>query len=188
MAKNRESVTTNGKAAFYACMWPDLREAALNCGWALGLHGSLASDMDIMAMPWTEEAKSVEEMIQALSDCFTENPFKDRHTVPHFDKPNGRVVYTMSIWADFYLDINVINYKLNETVGGQMKDVNVELLEALKRNKRMFDVIVADCKSLTYTSEHHRLDTILGRAIRSSEYIKKHYDKLIINAEKQTKP
>lgn len=108
MGKSREHVTTNGRAAFYATMWPDLREAALNCGWALGLHGSLASDMDIMAMPWTEDAKPVEEMIQALSDCFSENPFKHRHTVPYFGKPNSRVVYTMSIWADFYLDINVI--------------------------------------------------------------------------------
>ena len=26
-------------------------------------------------------------------------------------KPNNRIVYTVSIWADFYLDINVINSK-----------------------------------------------------------------------------
>ena len=56
MSKDRESVTTNGRAAFYACMWDDFRQAAMDCGWALGLHGSLASDMDIMAMPWTENA------------------------------------------------------------------------------------------------------------------------------------
>ena len=109
MVKSREHVVCNGKAAFYASIYPDLINAALNCGWALGLHGSLSNDMDIMAMPWTEDAKPVEEMIQALSDCFTENPFKDKHTTPHYDKPNGRVVYTMSIWADFYLDINIIN-------------------------------------------------------------------------------
>ena len=47
MSKDRESVTTNGRAAFYACMWDDFRQAAMDCGWALGLHGSLASDMDI---------------------------------------------------------------------------------------------------------------------------------------------
>ena len=27
--KNRESVTTNGRAAFYACMWNDFRQAAV---------------------------------------------------------------------------------------------------------------------------------------------------------------
>jgi hypothetical protein len=108
MAKDRYGVTTNGRASFYASIFDDLRKAALDCGWALGLHGSLASDMDIMAMPWTEDAKPVQEMIQALSDCFTGSPWKDHHIVPHYDKPNNRVVYTMSIFADWYLDINVI--------------------------------------------------------------------------------
>jgi len=111
MTKSREHVVCNGKAAFYASMWPDLKEAALNYGWALGLHGSLSSDMDIMAMPWTDDAKPVDDMIKALSDCFTENPFKNQHTVPSYGKPNGRVVYTMTIWSDFYLDINVIQFK-----------------------------------------------------------------------------
>lgn len=112
MAKSREHVVCNGKAAFYASIFDDLRNAAMNCGWALGLHGSLCSDMDLMAMPWTEDAKPVDEMIKSLSDCFTESPFKKHHTVPHYGKPNGRVVYTMSIWADFYLDINVIQNAL----------------------------------------------------------------------------
>lgn len=44
--KDRECVTTNGRAVFYAAMWDDLRQAAMNKGWALGLHGSLASDME----------------------------------------------------------------------------------------------------------------------------------------------
>lgn len=108
MAKSREHVVTNGRAAFYACMWDDLRKAALNCGWALGLHGSLASDMDIMAIPWTEEAKPVEEMFEALNDCFTGSKFGVKP--PCADKPNNRVVYTINIWADFYLDINVIQF------------------------------------------------------------------------------
>lgn len=108
MAKSREHIVTNGKAAFYASIYEDLRKAALDCGWALGLHGSLASDMDIMAMPWTEDAKPVAEMIEALQKCFTDSPFKEQNTVPHHGKPNGRVVYTMNIWAEFYLDINVI--------------------------------------------------------------------------------
>lgn len=108
MAKDRESITSNGRAAFYAAIWPELMNAAMDCGWALGLHGSLASDMDIMAMPWTEQAKPVEEMIQTLSNCFSDNDF---NIEPSYGKPNGRVVYTFSIWADWYLDINVINPK-----------------------------------------------------------------------------
>lgn len=106
MAKNREAVTTNGRAVFYAAMWNDFRQAALDKGWALGLHGSLASDMDIMAMPWTEEATKPLEMILALKKCFDKpKDIQLTETPMH----NNRVVYTLSIWSDFYLDINVID-------------------------------------------------------------------------------
>ena len=108
MAKSREHVVANGKASFYACIWDDLRNAAMDCGWALGLHGSLSKDMDIMAMPWAEDAKPVEEMVDSIINCFTDNPFNDISKTPHYDKPNNRVVYTIHIWKDFYLDINVI--------------------------------------------------------------------------------
>ena len=112
MAKSREAVTCNGRAAFYACMWDDFRQAAMDCGWALGLHGSLNSDMDIMAMPWIENAMTADEMIShIISTCFGESVWAKE---PHFkksqpgDKPNGRIAYTIPIFADFYLDINVI--------------------------------------------------------------------------------
>lgn len=107
--KSREHVITNGRAVFYASMWEDLKNAALNCGWALGLHGSLNADMDIMAMAWVEDAKPIDEMIKAIESCFTipETGFYKQTTVSK-DKPNNRVVYTVHIFADFYLDINVI--------------------------------------------------------------------------------
>jgi hypothetical protein len=105
MAKSREHVVTNGRAAFYACVWNDLRQAALDCGWALALHGSLNSDMDIMAMPWTEDAKTVDVMIGALRRCFTDNELM----IPQIGgRPNGRIVFSLPIFGDFYLDVNVI--------------------------------------------------------------------------------
>ena len=110
MTKSREHVTTNGRAVFYASMWNDFRQAALDCGWALALHGSLANDMDIMAMPWTENATSSIDMIMAIKKCF-DNPRKINLSISPM--PNNRKVYTLSIWADFYLDINVIE-SINE--------------------------------------------------------------------------
>lgn len=104
--KNREAVTTNGRAVFYAAMWDDFRQAAMNKGWALALHGSLASDMDIMAMPWTNEATTETEMIEALRNCFCQPEFIGLRISD--DLPNNRRVFTLSIWADFYLDINII--------------------------------------------------------------------------------
>jgi len=109
--KSREHVTTNGRAVFYASMWEDLKNAAMDCGWALGLHGSLNSDMDIMAMPWTKDAKSIEYMIDKLCECFSGNDDLKKTILVSDDKPNNRVVYTLPIWADFYLDINIIKTK-----------------------------------------------------------------------------
>lgn len=103
--KSREHITTNGRAVFYAAIWDDLRQTAMDCGWALGLHGSLSSDMDIMGMPWVDDAVSSDIMIYALKKCFTDC---DDIKVMISDMPNNRKVYTLSIWADFYLDINVI--------------------------------------------------------------------------------
>lgn len=107
MAKSREHVVTNGRAVFYAAMWNDFRQAALDKGWALALHGSLANDMDIMAMPWVDGASEPMEMINAIRHCF-DNPREIGYKTSSM--PNNRVVYTIFIWADFYLDINIINH------------------------------------------------------------------------------
>lgn len=107
--KSREHVTTNGRAVFYAAMWNDFRQAAMDKGWALALHGSLANDMDIMAMAWTEDAANALDMILAIKKCFD----KPREiNVIITDMPNNRRVYTLSIWADFYLDISTIYHEV----------------------------------------------------------------------------
>lgn len=89
-------------------MWPDIKQVAINNGWAVGLHGSLASDMDIMAMPWTKEAIPAMELMKKIDDLLTKPDVLYYGIKKTTDNPNNRVVYTIHIWADFYLDINVI--------------------------------------------------------------------------------
>ena len=45
---------------------PNIREAARACGYAIGLHGSLKRDFDIIAVPWTEEANSADDLAFAV--------------------------------------------------------------------------------------------------------------------------
>ena len=68
----------------------------------------------IMAMPWVENATSADEMIDNLAACFGFSEYWIKHqlSVDRASKPNGRVVYTIPIHGDFYLDINVIQNKL----------------------------------------------------------------------------
>lgn len=108
MSKNREAVTCNGRPSFYAAMWEDIRQCAMDCGWAVALHGSLASDMDIMAMPWTERAVPFTRLVNKIMDLFEGNELAHLYTITYNEKPFGRIVATIPIWGDFYLDISTM--------------------------------------------------------------------------------
>lgn len=105
-----KAITSNGRAAFYAAIWEDLRKSAMDCGWALALHGSLASDLDIMAMPWTEKATEPLTMIHGLLKTlgFSQYWIDNQISIDRTSKPNGRVVYTIPIFGDYYIDLNTI--------------------------------------------------------------------------------
>lgn len=107
MAKNREAVTCNGRAAFYAAMWDDIRQCAMDNGWAVALHGSLNADMDIMAMPWIEGAVSFGVLAVEIKKLFSGNNMGPP-VITIGEKPHGRVVASIPIWADFYLDISTM--------------------------------------------------------------------------------
>ena len=111
--KNREAVTCNGRPAFYACVWDDIRNCAMNCGWAVALHGSLSSDMDVMAMPWVETAVTFKEMVDKVSKLFKDNDMARQYIITYNEKPHNRVVATIPIFADFYLDISTIRSDKN---------------------------------------------------------------------------
>ncbi len=108
MSKDRCAVTCNGRTAFYACMYEDIRQCAMDCGWAVALHGSLSSDMDIMAMPWVKNAVTFKEMVNRISKLFKDNDTSSQYVITYNEKPHNRVVATIPIWSDFYLDISTI--------------------------------------------------------------------------------
>lgn len=58
---SREELT-----AFYLSRLPKIREAARLCGYAIGTHGSLRRDFDLIAVPWIENPKSKDELAKAV--------------------------------------------------------------------------------------------------------------------------
>lgn len=54
------------RAPFYACIYHGLCETARKHGYALAIHGTVATDLDLVAIPWTNEAVSAEELRDAL--------------------------------------------------------------------------------------------------------------------------
>lgn len=54
------------RAPFFACMYHALCGTAREHGYALSIHGTVTSDLDLVAIPWTDEAVSAEELKDAL--------------------------------------------------------------------------------------------------------------------------
>lgn len=52
----------------YDLLIPHLRERARELGYAVTVHGSLARDIDLVAIPWTDEAVDARALAEALRD------------------------------------------------------------------------------------------------------------------------
>jgi hypothetical protein len=94
------------RVTFYASLYPVLREVAYRCGYALCLHGSLAKDLDVLAVPWTEAAVSESELVHALVEAA--GGFASPGEPPT-DKPHGRRAWTIHLGRDGgYVDLSVM--------------------------------------------------------------------------------
>jgi hypothetical protein len=54
------------RAPFYACLYHGLCGIARKHGYALALHGTVTRDLDVVAIPWTNEAVSPVELKDAM--------------------------------------------------------------------------------------------------------------------------
>lgn len=106
--KTKEEVRTDGRAVFYTVLYASFRKAALECGYALALHGSMIHDLDLIAVPWVDDATDFETLVSKLSDCISETIWKDHHLKSASVKPHGRIAYTLSIYSDWHIDLCIM--------------------------------------------------------------------------------
>ena len=99
-------ITTNGRAVFYANLWPAILKKCLENGWSAGLQGSLNSDMDILIMP-CHEAINCDLLMLKITEML-QIPFPP--ICNETKRPYGRVSYTIPITKEMYFDIQVIRY------------------------------------------------------------------------------
>lgn len=55
-------------AASYTALYPLLCEAVRPLGYALAIHGSMNRDMDLVAIPWVEDAADPEEVAKVITE------------------------------------------------------------------------------------------------------------------------
>lgn len=106
--KTKEEINMNPKATFYAVLYADFRKTAIECGYALALHGSMVRDMDLIAVAWTEDAKPVEELVSKINDCIGNTIWKERNLRDKELRMHGRITYTICIMGDWFIDLSVI--------------------------------------------------------------------------------
>lgn len=92
----------------YDILLPRIRNIAREAGYAVGVHGSGERDLDIIAVPWIQEAEIPASLIQRLVvgiDGFiiegdpARNPTK---------KPHGRLGWSIHIGNRLYIDVSVM--------------------------------------------------------------------------------
>ena len=87
---------------------PPLRLAARGCGYALAVHGSLARDIDLVAIPWTSSATSAKALVDRLCGviagiCGRAHPLGEWTTKPH-----GRQALIIITSGDAEIDLSIM--------------------------------------------------------------------------------
>lgn len=52
--------------AFYLSIIEKIREAARTCGYAIGVHGSMRRDLDLIAVPWVDSCTGKDELARNI--------------------------------------------------------------------------------------------------------------------------
>lgn len=91
--------TLDEMQAFYLHRLPAIREAAKAHGYALGLHGSMRRDFDLMAMQWRADASDKDTLAHSIAVAACGITREGAHQWEQ--KPNGRFAVSIPIcWTD----------------------------------------------------------------------------------------
>lgn len=97
-------------APIYCGMYPELAEIARSHGYALAIHGSLARDFDLIAIPWVENPSKSDVVVRSFEERFALRQTGEADVTYH-----GRKRYTMVIsFGECFLDLQFM-----PTIGAQ---------------------------------------------------------------------
>lgn len=93
--------------ALYATIYPTIVEVGREHGYAVGLHGSLAKDMDVIAVAWTEDASPAADLVEAVCDRVGAYAHVAPDEAPK-QRPHGRLSWALILTGGAYIDLSVI--------------------------------------------------------------------------------
>jgi len=71
------------------------REAARACGYCLATHGSMERDVDLLAVPWVDDAVDAFSLVRAVQDAVSAEFGKCYRSNEPERKPHGRLTWIM---------------------------------------------------------------------------------------------
>jgi len=77
-----------------------IREISWGCGYAIGVHGSLKRDIDLIAVPWIRAASPADVLALAIRDSLPGSMLVEKDDVYGTLKPHGRLAYTIILWDE----------------------------------------------------------------------------------------
>ena len=98
-------------APWYALAYVGLERVAWRHGYALAIHGSMARDLDLVAIPWTDDADDPEKLITAFVRFVVAKSGVEIKRLTPAQKAHGRLAYAVPISYgnnNYYLDVSVM--------------------------------------------------------------------------------
>lgn len=117
------------RAPIFACMYPGLCDIARKHGYALAVHGTVTTDLDLIAVPWVDDAGDRNTLREALMTHIGACGYADllRRDCPHLTeemigqivereqqdddgeaKPHGRRTWNLYLVAGTKVDLSVL--------------------------------------------------------------------------------
>jgi len=142
---NAERKQIHIKPGMYALLFYELKEMAKNYGYNLVLHGSLNRDMDLIAIPWTDEPRDEQEMIKEFQAYLTGHTMITLDGSVHYTiLPGNRHSYVIDLnrgstkgeWIrysepeddeQYYLDISVVQPAKPEVADAMPTEEEIEV-------------------------------------------------------------
>lgn len=96
------------RAPAYAAIYHGLAAIAREHGYALAIHGTLARDLDLIAVPWVTDADDAQTLVEALrKHCHACLSCGD-DTGEGAAKPHGRIAWNLYMLGGFQVDLSVM--------------------------------------------------------------------------------
>jgi len=82
-------------------MYVQLTEICRANGYALAVHGSMARDFDLIAVPWVEAPSDPEVVVSLITNQLAVSRVGELGIKEH-----GRICYTLAMYGEFFFDFS----------------------------------------------------------------------------------